>query len=160
MILTAHNVIHPQIGTGEIKFAAEDYESTDMFKWEETASTNYVEVENASDVETYYGQAGASYVQFRNHLIENHISLWATLPDDDKATLVRNYVWPEGTTTEELDAIYTETERETYAKASMDKLCDCAYDPKKSSSSLKFFLQEVDDDGVYSTTEINNYTTI
>lgn len=62
--------------------------------------------------------------QFRNLLITDYLLNWATLTNEEKRILVRNYVYPITETTANLDLLYTQVKRDKYLSDTVAELND------------------------------------
>ncbi len=71
--------------------------------------------------------------------------------------MVRHHVYPSGTTTTELDALYSQAQRDTYYAQVIEDIKDCGCIIVTSAGG-KYFEMITDEQGVLSTTEITPYT--
>src|SRR3972149_2102523 len=90
-------------------------------KAEATVSAGYADISSIAHSIGFAQFVKYSFNQLRNELMGFNAS-WATLSDADKKLLIENYVYPSATPTAELDALYTQTERDAFRDEVIQKL--------------------------------------
>ena len=134
-----------------------------QFKFEATTSAGYTDVTNFDYWEQYWFLTDKNSKEFRNILIDEANANWGTYADADKKAHIRSNVWPSGTPDAELDALYTDAERDDFQKNTMELLnrnCLCDIRQSTTGSSKKFFDQQNDDTGTITTVEVTTYQTV
>lgn len=145
------------VGNDITQWERDDLGGNDPLKWETTISSGYVDITTISNIDTWYIGAGASYKDMRNELISRYVPSWGTLTTIEKQTLVRHFVWDSTETTENLDLLYTQAERDDYQKKTMELLdatCEAVIRRSNVSGSIKYFDHQTDDVGTLTTVEI------
>lgn len=117
-----------------------DQESTGpRFKAEASVSEGYTNITNLANWNFFGRQANATlitYTAFRNQIMTDYLPAgeWKSgLTDDEKRILIRHYIWPSAETQENLDALYSQAERDYYRDLCIEALndncemirCDC-----------------------------------
>ena len=74
---------------------------------------NYTDITSLSNWKLYW-QDVYDIKAFRDVLLADYIGSWGGLSDDEKKILIEFHVWPSGTPDAELDALYTDDEREGF----------------------------------------------
>lgn len=159
-ILSARNDIESQVGGEVIRGPHLDGSGDPLFKSEDTLSSGYTDKTTLANWDLYGAQVdGLEYKDFRNILIADFVGSWATLTDAEKKTLIRNYVYDSTETTENLDLLYTQGERDDFqnqAIASLNKPGEAVIRRSNVSDSIKFFDYQTDDAGILTTVEITS----
>ena len=140
-----------------MKLYIEDGEALPAVKYLEDADPapdGYTETTDPSDWNSHIVSIDAIYSDVRNEMIDQFEASWAGYSDAQKQALVQNYVYPSETSTEDLDALYTEAERDDYQDVVMFKMNIGITHVIMSSASRKHFEVKVNDSGTLSTTEI------
>lgn len=125
-------------------------------KWESVVSTGYQNITNPVNLDKY--TSNYNYLEVRNEMI-SLLSEWNGLDDNNKKAMVRNFVYPQGTSQADLDLLYTQNERNNYKEAIMEKTNG---DPKnmfsiwKDKTNGKYYKVYSDGD-VTVKTEITTY---
>jgi len=104
-----------------------------------------------------------SYKTFRNQMIIQFEPNWGTYTDDQKKALIRNWIWPSGTSASELNALYPASARNKFRQKIMRKLDEgrlFAVIKSKTVGSKKRWAIQVDDSGTITTIEITTDTKI
>lgn len=120
----------------------------------EDAPTGYTITTDPVDWNNHLNGIDAIYFDIRNEMIDQFESNWGGYSDPQKQALVKNYIWPSETNTEDLDNIYTQEERDEYQDLVMFEMNIGITHVIMSSDSRKHFEIRVNDSGSLSTAEI------
>lgn len=118
-------------------------------------NTGYANISTPENWETYYVFTDYNYCQFRNSLIGLN-SQWGSFSDVDKQVMIRHFVYPSSTPIGELDALYTQQQRNDFKVQSMANLSITGVVVRRSKTinSVKYFSYEVNDSEILFTDEI------
>jgi len=116
----------------------------------------YTETTDPEDWDKYFIFADVSYKDFRNSMISNLESSWGSYSDDQQKALIRNYIWPSETSDEDLDALYSDADRDMFRDLVMTTLSclECVVRKSITADSTKFCDLQLADDGVMAPKEI------
>lgn len=112
--LSIHDAIASQIGGEVLRYNATTLGGLPAFSIDDPPPAGYTEVSSLANWELYGWATGLSLKTYRNVLINQYLSGWATMSDDDKRVLVNYHVFPTSTTQAELDALWTQLERKSF----------------------------------------------
>ena len=126
-----------------------------------TVPTDYADITSLTNWKLYWNRI-LSIQAFREILIDDYISEWETLSDDDKKILIEFHVWPSGTPDAELDALYTDAQRESFADDIIvqHRQIGCVITKSTTASSKKYIKYTVDDTEVITTDTITSFEKI
>lgn len=160
MKLTVHDSLADQVGTDVLRYDKGVVPTP--FKSEETVSTGYTDVTSIVNWDLLWTLTGIKYKALRNTLITDHLGSWGTLGDSDKKILVRHHVWPSGTSTADLDALWTYSERNAFRSRVIEGLSCRHVKVRKSTTtnSEKLFVSQIDDTGVDVITELSTFAVL
>ena len=94
-----------------------------------------------------YGVQGAGVKGLRDAYVNNFLAGWGAMSDAEKKALIRAHVWDAGATAEELDALYTEDQRDEFEDIVMNahRKLGCVITPSTTPSSKKRIDWTADD---------------
>lgn len=125
---TADGNIEQVTGIEVLDWKRADLSGNDPFKYEATVSAGYSDISFPDNFDKYYESAKIPYKDMRNELISTFISQWGSLSTDDQKAMVKNYVYPDGTSRTDLDALSSQSARLNDQKIMMELLnlsCTC-----------------------------------
>ena len=130
-------------------------------------TNDIIDYDDAKDKLSEYGTLPISSnpnVYFRDEMIYKFLSGWNGYNDDEKKALLRNYIYPNGTPINELDALYSEEKRNQFKINVIKsfKITDCSqeYIPINAHDSDKCHVLRIADNGTIDSIELNTYTPI
>lgn len=133
---------------------------------EASVSTGYQDISSPENWDKWWSESRLKYKEMRNNLIAVYITpgtFWGTASTAAKQALLRHYVWPSGTSTPDLDALYTSSERSSFRRKTMRRLNNSGANSlirRSTQTNSTFFDIGVNDAGTIAAFEIDTFTEI
>lgn len=140
-----------------MKLYIEDGETLPAIQYlddEDDSPSGFTESTDPIDWHNHENEVDVDYCSFRNEMIDKFEPNWGSYSDDKKEKLIQDYIYPSETTTEELDGLYSESERDNFQDVMVEKLTNNVTHIIRSSESRKDFILLIDDSGVRTYKEI------